>query len=103
MNYDQHEIESQPGPVASQDWFVANLLRVLKVVPKEKLICALGNYGYDWTLSIPNPRTISIASRRFSIRRLQVADAWQRASDSDADLSLDPDTSIPTSSTSMRT
>src|SRR5208337_4000689 len=53
MNYDQHEIESKPGPVASQDWFVANLRRVLKIVPKEKIICALGNYGYDWTLSIP--------------------------------------------------
>ena len=56
MNYDQHEIESQPGPVASQDWFVANLRRVLKIVPKEKLICAMGNYGYDWTLSIPSAK-----------------------------------------------
>src|SRR6202789_1056516 len=46
MNYDQHEATSDPGPIASQDWFVANLTRVLKSVPKEKLICALGNYGY---------------------------------------------------------
>ena len=53
MNYDEHEATSDPGPIASQNWFVANLTRVLKVVPKEKLICALGNYGYDWTLSIP--------------------------------------------------
>ena len=53
MNYDQHQIDSQPGPIASQDWFVDNLTRVLKIVPKEKLICAMGNYGYDWTLSIP--------------------------------------------------
>jgi cellulose synthase/poly-beta-1,6-N-acetylglucosamine synthase-like glycosyltransferase/peptidoglycan/xylan/chitin deacetylase (PgdA/CDA1 family)/spore germination protein YaaH len=96
MNYDQHEIESQPGPVASQDWFVANLRRVLKIVPKEKLICALGNYGYDWTLSIPNPK-----DRKHRIPEvlhtdvLQVADAWQRASDSEAVLSLDPDTLNP--------
>jgi cellulose synthase/poly-beta-1,6-N-acetylglucosamine synthase-like glycosyltransferase/peptidoglycan/xylan/chitin deacetylase (PgdA/CDA1 family)/spore germination protein YaaH len=97
MNYDQHEIESQPGPVASQDWFVANLRRVLKIVPKEKLICALGNYGYDWTLSIPSARD----RRHHRLPEvlhtdvLQVADAWQRASDSEADLSLDPDTLNP--------
>jgi spore germination protein YaaH len=56
MNYDEHEVESQPGPVASQEWFVNNLRRVLTIVPKEKLICAVGNFGYDWTLSIPNPK-----------------------------------------------
>jgi spore germination protein YaaH len=57
MNYDEHQIESQPGPIASQEWFVGNLRRVLALVPKEKLICAVGNYGYDWTLSIPSPGT----------------------------------------------
>ena len=56
MNYDEHEANSDPGPVASQDWFVGNLQRVLKIVPKEKIICAVGNYGYDWTLSIPDPK-----------------------------------------------
>jgi len=57
MNYDEHQVESQPGPVASQEWFVNNLRRAIKIVPKEKLICALGNYGYDWTLSIPQKKT----------------------------------------------
>ena len=56
MNYDEHQTTSDPGPIASQDWFVGNLVRVLKIVPKEKIICAIGNYGYDWTLSIPNPK-----------------------------------------------
>ena len=31
MNYDQHEVESEPGPIAAQDWFIANLTRVLKI------------------------------------------------------------------------
>ena len=90
MNYDEHEVDSEPGPIASQEWFVNNLKRVMKVVPKEKLICALGNYGYDWTLSIPNPK-----DRRHSKPRvlntdvLPVSDAWRRASDADADLDLD--------------
>jgi spore germination protein YaaH len=46
MNYDQHEEQSGPGPIAAQDWFEGNLSRALKVVPKQKLICGLGNYGY---------------------------------------------------------
>ena len=97
MNYDQHEIESQPGPVASQDWFVANLKRVLKIVPKEKLICAMGNYGYDWTLTIPSARDRRHHKPPVVIETdvLQVADAWQRASDADADLSLDPNSLNP--------
>ncbi len=53
MNYDQHETDSGPGPIAPEDWFVANLQRILKEVPKEKLICAIGSYGYDWTMTLP--------------------------------------------------
>ncbi len=53
MNYDQHQTESGPGPIAAQDWFVDNLKEVLKTVPKEKLICSLGSYGYDWTMALP--------------------------------------------------
>ena len=64
MNYDEHQVESEPGPIASQDWFVGNLRRALKIVPKEKLICAVGNYGYDWTLSIPaSPKAREDASQ----------------------------------------
>ena len=89
MNYDEHEANSDPGPVASQSWFIGNLQRILKIVPKEKIICAVGNYGYDWTLSIPNPK-----DRRHSKPKvldttdLSVSEAWQEASDSDADLDL---------------
>jgi len=35
MNYDEHQTTSDPGPIASQEWFMANLTRVLKVVPKK--------------------------------------------------------------------
>ncbi len=93
MNYDEHEDTSGPGPIASQPWFVGNLQRVLKVVPKEKLICALGNYGYDWTLSIPKDK-----KRKPEVQDttdLSVSDAWGRASDADADLDLDYDTLNP--------
>ncbi len=94
MNYDEHEAESDPGPIASQQWFVANLVRVLQAVPKEKLICALGNYAYDWTLSIPPaPKRHHKPAKPqvLNTEDLSVSDAWQRASDSDADLDLDYD------------
>ena len=94
MNYDEHEVDSDPGPIASQDWFIGNLRRVLKVVPKEKIICALGNYGYDWTLSIPpvpkNKHLRKIPQPEVvDTDDLSVSEAWQRAADADADLDLD--------------
>ena len=45
MNYDQHQQATGPGPLAGQDWFTDNLQQVLKVVPKQKIILALGSYG----------------------------------------------------------
>ena len=92
MNYDQHEVESDPGPIASQDWFVANLRRTLKIVPKEKIICAVGNYGYDWTLTIPSAKGRNRKPAKPEVvdtEDLSVSDAWQRAADADADLDLD--------------
>ena len=96
MNYDEHQSTSDPGPIASQPWFIGNLPRVLKIVPKEKLICALGNYGYDWTLSIPNPKDRKHGKPQvLNTDDLSVSDAWERASDADADLDLDYDTLNP--------
>jgi cellulose synthase/poly-beta-1,6-N-acetylglucosamine synthase-like glycosyltransferase/peptidoglycan/xylan/chitin deacetylase (PgdA/CDA1 family)/spore germination protein YaaH len=97
MNYDQHETESDPGPIAAQDWFLANLSRVLKTVPKEKLICAIGNYGYDWTLSIPDPNDKTHPKPKLLDAEEvdHVSEVWKRAADADADLNLDYDTLNP--------
>jgi cellulose synthase/poly-beta-1,6-N-acetylglucosamine synthase-like glycosyltransferase/spore germination protein YaaH/peptidoglycan/xylan/chitin deacetylase (PgdA/CDA1 family) len=95
MNYDQHQTTSDPGPVAAQPWFVGNLERVLKVVPKNKIICGIGNYGYDWMLSIPNAKDRYRKPQVLDTEDLSVSEAWQRASDADADLDLDYDTRNP--------
>jgi peptidoglycan-N-acetylglucosamine deacetylase len=96
MNYDEHTAESDPGPVASQPWFLDNLKRVLKVVPKEKIICAVGNYGYDWTMSIPDPKDKKHPQPKvLDTVDLHVQDVWQQASDADADLDLDYDSLNP--------
>jgi cellulose synthase/poly-beta-1,6-N-acetylglucosamine synthase-like glycosyltransferase/peptidoglycan/xylan/chitin deacetylase (PgdA/CDA1 family)/spore germination protein YaaH len=92
MDYDQHEPGSGPGPVAAQDWFVKNLQAALKLVPRNKLICAIGNYGYDWTMSQPERVHHHMhPSRVLSVDDMAAQDAWQAASDSEAVPELDSD------------
>jgi cellulose synthase/poly-beta-1,6-N-acetylglucosamine synthase-like glycosyltransferase/peptidoglycan/xylan/chitin deacetylase (PgdA/CDA1 family)/spore germination protein YaaH len=100
MNYDEHQTTSDPGPIASQDWFIDNLTRVLKIVPKDKIICAVGNYGYDWTLSTPAAGKKGAHAKPAKVQVLNtedfpVSEAWQRASDADADLDLEDNSLNP--------
>jgi len=48
MAYDQHELSSPPGPIASQAWFENAVVRAASGVPRNKIVVAIGNYGYDW-------------------------------------------------------
>ena len=99
-DYDQHQTLSKPGPVAGQDWFIDNLQGVLKVVPKEKLIVAIGSYGYDWTLSAA-PAAVPLRKGQkpapepeaqvISALSIKTQEAWQAANDSQSRIELDPD------------
>ena len=99
MDYDEHQAADEPGPVASQDWFLDNLQQALKAVPKEKLIVALGSYGYDWTSTLPlSPLPGKLHTRQPkpapllnpNVSWIATQDAWQAASDADATIELDP-------------
>src|ERR1035437_1289605 len=48
MLYDEHYGSGQPGPVASQSWYVAKAKQLLQWIPPQQAILALGAYGYDW-------------------------------------------------------
>src|SRR5579862_6816856 len=48
MNYDDHWLTSPPGPIAPQEWFQTNIQAMLKLVPRDKLVMGIANYGYDW-------------------------------------------------------
>jgi cellulose synthase/poly-beta-1,6-N-acetylglucosamine synthase-like glycosyltransferase/peptidoglycan/xylan/chitin deacetylase (PgdA/CDA1 family)/spore germination protein YaaH len=85
MNYDQHYPGGEPGAIAGQDWFTQNLVKALKVVPREKIICAIGNYGYDWTTA---PKGKPGAA---GVHNVSVQDAWLEARDSEADVTFDSD------------
>ncbi|MEH7180516.1 glycosyltransferase [Neobacillus vireti] len=49
MAYDENV--NNPGTIASSSWFK----EILSKLPKEKLIVALGNYGYDWEWESQQP------------------------------------------------
>jgi peptidoglycan-N-acetylglucosamine deacetylase len=108
MNYDEHQTGTAPGPIAGQDWFENNLRNALAVVPREKIICSIGNYAYDWSTPLPSaPASSPTEGRRthaHMTRRVKAPpapqtdldavymttqEAWQSASDSDAKIELD--------------
>ncbi len=101
MNYDQHQTESGPGPVADQDWFIDNLKEVLKTVPKQKIICAIGSYGYDWTVPLPATAPVkgkkgrAVPEKVLASRNMSTQEAWQAASDSESQIELDGDSMNP--------
>ena len=82
MNYDQHWPTSGPGPIASQEWFMDNLQELLKVIPAQKMVVGVANYGYDW----PEPDKKSHPPAK----DLSVQEALLHAYESEAQVELDP-------------
>jgi cellulose synthase/poly-beta-1,6-N-acetylglucosamine synthase-like glycosyltransferase/peptidoglycan/xylan/chitin deacetylase (PgdA/CDA1 family)/spore germination protein YaaH len=91
MNYDEHFPEGTPGPVASQDWFMDNLDSAIEEIPKQKLICAIGNYGYDW---VDRPEKGKLPPNEAD-KSVSVQDAWLGARDSEEDVDFDGDALNP--------
>ncbi len=88
MNYDQHSPDSRPGTVAAQDWFTENIQRALNVVPPQKLIVAIANYGYDWSIDEKIKKVLGAQNRT-------VQEAWLGARESEADVEFDYDSLSP--------
>jgi cellulose synthase/poly-beta-1,6-N-acetylglucosamine synthase-like glycosyltransferase/spore germination protein YaaH/peptidoglycan/xylan/chitin deacetylase (PgdA/CDA1 family) len=91
MNYDEHYPGAESGPVASEDWFEQNLKYAKTVIPQEKIICAIANYGYDWALK-PKKGTLPPDEHD---KTVSVQDAWLAARDSDEDVQFDDDAMNP--------
>ncbi|MEG3086823.1 polysaccharide deacetylase family protein [Sphingomonas sp. PB4P5] len=49
MAYDEHYQGGAAGPIASQRWFIEQVARASRGIPRGKLVVAFGNYAYDWT------------------------------------------------------
>ena len=70
MAYDEHSSDGAPGPIASQQWWAGSLASALRQIPESKAIVTIGNYAYDWHDGTGDP--------------LNVEEAWQEATDSEA-------------------
>src|SRR5580698_2577183 len=91
MDYDEHFPGGQPGPVASQDWFVKNLQVARQAIPANKFLCAIGNYGYDW----PQRDNHGKLPDGMKDTNSSVQDAWLTARDSEEDVDFDGDSMNP--------
>ena len=94
MAYDEHwggdssKGGGQPGPPASQDWYEKNLEKDAAQLDPAKMVVALGDYGYDWTLDKSGKATGGETEVFY--------DATQDARDSEANVSFDDDALNPT-------
>ena len=48
MAYDEHSGVGEPGPIASQAWYVHGLMQHLHSLEAGRTIVALGSFAYDW-------------------------------------------------------
>ncbi|MGD0964042.1 MAG: glycosyltransferase [Candidatus Acidiferrales bacterium] len=88
MNYDFHWPTSSPGPIAPQDWFVRNIENMLKLVPADKIVMGIANYGYDWPAKskrVPHPVAQAVTFQQGVITAVE----------SQSDVIFDPDTFNP--------
>ncbi|MBV9840803.1 MAG: glycosyltransferase [Sphingomonadaceae bacterium] len=76
MAYDEHDDSGDPGPIASQGWFIQTVAHALQGVPRDKVVVALGSYSYDWGKGVDTDT-------------LSVEDAWLRAHESNTIPSFD--------------
>ena len=83
MAYDEHWAAGQPGPIASQNWFIDILNKRSRDIPASKLIVAIGNYSYDW---VPGQDG----------QELSFQDAVITAKESEGDINLDDTSMNPT-------
>jgi peptidoglycan-N-acetylglucosamine deacetylase len=88
MNYDFHYPSSEPGPIASQDWFERNIENIVKIVPADKIVMGVANYSYDWpakTKAVPHPVAQAVTFQQGIITAVE----------SESDVVFDPDTLNP--------
>ncbi|MDB5702919.1 MAG: glycosyltransferase, partial [Sphingomonas bacterium] len=78
MNYDEHDDSGDPGPIASQRWFVDRMREAVRDIGPAKAIIAIANYGYDWQKGAKQAGIVS------------VEEAWLAAHDNESPIKFDP-------------
>ncbi len=76
MVYDEHYQSGTPGPVASEDWYQTQLDDVAKLVPKDKVVAGVGNYGYDWVIGSQGGTEVSFSDIITAARSNHASVVW---------------------------
>ncbi len=78
MVYDEHYQSGEPGPVASTDWFDAQLDRLAKVLPTAKTVVGFGNYGYDWVIGGKGSAEVTFGDVIAAAQQNRAAVSWDK-------------------------
>ena len=84
MAYDEHSDDNEAGPVASHRFFHENLRRRFRQLTPDKLVVAIGCFGYDWKQEKPLAKELSFQ------------EAIKTAEESEGIIRLDSETLNPT-------
>jgi len=81
MAYDQHAADDNPGPIATPAFVAQSAGEYLRRAPADKLVLAIGAYGYDWPLDADRDTArhgeeISYAQALVLARENEVAIEW---------------------------
>jgi cellulose synthase/poly-beta-1,6-N-acetylglucosamine synthase-like glycosyltransferase/peptidoglycan/xylan/chitin deacetylase (PgdA/CDA1 family)/spore germination protein YaaH len=80
MVYDEHYQTGPPGPIASARWFDAQLARVARSLPLEKVVIGVGNYGYDWVPGRKSASPVTFADVMTLARSYHAPVVWDDTS-----------------------
>ncbi|HET9753212.1 MAG TPA: glycosyltransferase, partial [Myxococcales bacterium] len=85
MAYDQHSAADNPGPIATPQFVAASAAAWLRRAPADKIVVALGAYGYDWPLDADGDtarpaQELSFAQALALARENDVPVEWDAAS-----------------------
>jgi cellulose synthase/poly-beta-1,6-N-acetylglucosamine synthase-like glycosyltransferase/peptidoglycan/xylan/chitin deacetylase (PgdA/CDA1 family)/spore germination protein YaaH len=78
MAYDQHWSSSEPGPIASQDWFEQNLYKRMQDLDPAKTIVCIGSYGYDWKKGSQETEEVTFQEAIISARDSEAKIAFEQ-------------------------
>lgn len=76
MVYDEHYQSGSPGPIASEEWFDKQILKLRDQLPPEKTVIGVGNYGYDWTIGSRGAAEVIFGDVMSAARSHKAAVEW---------------------------
>ncbi|MBE3578185.1 MAG: SH3 domain-containing protein [Limnochordales bacterium] len=75
MTYDEHYVDSAPGPVASLPWMEGIISYAVTRIPARKILLGVAGYGYDWPSS-GRARSVSYSQVQALLHQTGITSGW---------------------------